>query len=98
MNEVAMLVLLAGTLAYDPACFSMLSPELCIDAVLGIERRHDDVGHLRVAFRMTGLSGQRETELSELRRQRRVQDRLWLGLRHLVVLLGLMARGDASAV
>ncbi len=34
MNEMTMLVLLAWTLAYDPACFSMLPPELCIDAVL----------------------------------------------------------------
>jgi hypothetical protein len=82
MNELTMLVLLAWSLAYDPACFSMLPPELCIDAVLGIERRHDDVGHLRIAFRMVGLAGKRNTDLSELRRERCIEDRLSLGLGH----------------
>jgi hypothetical protein len=82
MNESSMLVRLAWTLAYDPACFSMLPPELYIDAVLGIERRHDNVGHLRIAFWMTGPSGQRETELPELRRERCIEDRLSRGLVH----------------
>ena len=71
-----MLVLLVRTLAHDPAGVAMLAPELCIDAVLGIERRHDDIGHLGIAFGMAGLAGQRETELPELRRQGGVQDRL----------------------
>jgi hypothetical protein len=92
MNESSMLVLLAWTLAYDPACFSMLPPELYLDAVLGIERRHDNVGHLRIAFWMTGLSGQREAELPELRGQGSIQYRLRLGVGfgpgHLVRLLG----------
>ncbi len=62
-----MLVLLVRALAHDPAGVAMLAPQSCIDAVLGIERRHDDIGHLGIAFGMAGLAGQRETELPELR-------------------------------
>ena len=61
-------------------------------AILGIERRQDDIGHLGIAFGMAGLAGQRETELPELRRQGSVQDRLRLGvgsgLGHRIWLLG----------
>ena len=92
VNQMTMLVLLVRALAHDPAGVAMLAPQSCIDAVLGIERRHDDIGHLGIAFGMAGLAGQREAELPELRRQGSVQDRLRLGrgsgLGHLVWLLG----------
>src|SRR5438552_1183936 len=92
VNQVTMLVLLVPALAHDAAGVAMFTPQSCIDAVLGIERRHDDIGHLGIAFGMAGLAGQRETELPELSGQGSVQDRhrlgLGSGLRHLVWLLG----------
>src|SRR6187401_363166 len=75
-----MLVLLVRALAHDPAGVAMLAPKSCIDAVLGIEWRHDDIGHFGIAFGVTGLTGEREAELPELRRQGRIQDRLRRGL------------------
>ena len=87
-SEMAMSVLLARALPHDAACIAMLLPEACIDAVLGIQRRNDDVGYVRVALGMIGFAGQRETELPELRRQGRVQDRLLSGFGHVVLLHG----------
>ena len=50
MNEVTALVRLVRALAHDPAGIAMLAPQLCVDPILGVERRHDDVGDLGVAF------------------------------------------------
>ena len=80
VNEMTVRVLLVRALAHHPADIAMLPPEFCIDAILGIERRHDDIGHLGIALGMTGFAGECDTHLPELRRQGGVQDRLWLGL------------------
>ena len=63
-----MLGLLARTLPYDPACFTMVSPQFSVDAGFGIQRCPDDIGHLGIALWMTGLAGKRNTDLPELRR------------------------------
>src|SRR5437763_15446380 len=55
-NKVTMLVLLVRALAHDRAGIAMLPPQPCINAVLGIERRHDDVGHLGISFGMAVLT------------------------------------------
>ena len=94
MNQMTMLVLLIRPLAHDPAGVAMLPPQFCVDAILGIERRHDDIGDLGIAFGTPGLAGQRQAELPELRREGGVQDRLRLclgsGLGHFVWLLVLV--------
>ena len=43
VNQVPMLVLLIGPLADHAAGVAMFAPHCCIDAVIRIERRHDDV-------------------------------------------------------
>ena len=83
MNEMTELVLFIWTLPRDPAGFAMLFPQPCVDAAIGIEGCHEDIGDFVVAFGMTGFAGEHDAELPELRRQRGIQDRLALGSGHI---------------
>ncbi len=69
VDEMTMLVLLVWTQPRDPAGFAMRTPEFRVDTAVDIDRRDEDIGYVVVALGMTGLAGQRDTDLPKLRRQ-----------------------------
>lgn len=71
IDEMAELVCFVGTLPRDPAGLAMRPPKSRIDATLSIDRCDEDVGNFVVANGVTGLAGQYDTNLPELRRRRR---------------------------
>src|SRR3982750_4266018 len=75
MDELAVLVVLVWTLPRDPAGLAIGPPQFRIDAAIGIDGCHENIGNFRVALGMSGLAGQRDADLTELRRQRGIQDR-----------------------
>ncbi len=61
----------------------MLSPELGIDPVVGIERRNDDIGEAGVAFGVAGFARKLDADLPKLRRKGCIQDRLGIDALHM---------------
>jgi hypothetical protein len=82
MNETAVLVPPVRPQSRDPARLAMRASEARIDAAVDVERRNDSVGEAVLAVRVIGFTGELDTELPELRRQRAVQDRPGLCFGH----------------
>jgi hypothetical protein len=76
MDEMAELILFVRALPRDPAWLAMRPLQFGIDTAFGVHRRNEDIGDLVVAVGMTGLPGQRNTDLPELRGQGGIEDRL----------------------
>ena len=79
MKEMTVLVFLVRPQSRDPACLAMLSPQLRVDAVVGIERRNDDIGVTGVAFGVASFACKLDADLPKLRRKACIQDRLGMG-------------------
>ena len=79
VNQQAVLVVLVRPQSRDAARLVMLALELGVDPVVGIERRNEDIGEAGVALGVAGLACKLDTDLPELGREGRIQDRLGIG-------------------
>ena len=66
VNEMAEPVRFVRALPGHAAGFAIGLPQPGVDAILGVERRHQDVGYFGVAVGMAGFARKRDADLPEL--------------------------------